>query len=177
MSGRLPQTVQPGRLADAGETLRGSQALDTLSRLAPCLNDTEGVVDVELDFGVDAGRVRTISGHLHATLHLVCQRCLAPMDWPLDVELQLGIVGSEDAAEQLPEQYDPLVIEDGQLDIRALIEDELLLALPIVALHPVGACGIDLPVEAVAEAPPRQETRQPFADLAAMLKAKAEERG
>jgi uncharacterized protein len=172
MSGRLPETVQWDRLTEGGETLRGSLALRRMTRLAGCLLDSEGDVDVELEFGIDAQHVRYLRGHLCTTLHLVCQRCLQPLSYPLDTDICLGLVLSEDEMERLPESYDGYVFDRRAVELKTIIEDELMLALPLVPLHDADQCRIDsayvdaqepaLPVEA--------ERRRPFAGLDALIK-------
>lgn len=174
MSGRLPETVQWDRLTEGGETLRGSMALRGMKRLAGCLLDSEGDVDVELEFGIDAQGIRYLRGHLRTTLHLVCQRCLQPLSAPLDVDISLGLLSSEHEAERLPEVYDPYVVDRRSVDLKAIIEDELMLALPIVPMHDPGHCRID-PTYVAAEEPAQAiepGKRRPFAGLDALMKDK-----
>lgn len=139
-----------------------------------CLLDSEGDVDVELEFGIDARRIRYLRGHLRTTLRLVCQRCLQPLVYPLDIDVCLGLVLSEDEAERLPEFYDAYVFDQRAVALKAIIEDELMLALPLVPLHDTGRCRID-PAYVVAEEPvlaAEAERRRPFAGLDALVKGK-----
>jgi uncharacterized protein len=176
MSGRLPETVQWDRLTEGGETLRGTIALQGMTRLAACLLDDEGDVDVELEFGIDAQKVRYLRGHLHTTLHLVCQRCLQPLACPLDVAMSLGLLLSEDEAERLPGIYDPYVLDRRTVALKTIVEDELMLALPLVPMHDADRCRID-PAYAAAEQPVVRATepgkRKPLAGLGALMKDKA----
>ncbi len=166
--------VHPGRLAESGVTLRGSLPLTAMTRLAGYLHDTEGEVNVELDFGIDAQKVCYVQGRLTATLHLVCQRCLQLLAYPLDLDTALGVTPTEAAAESLPGHYEPVIVEESRLDLGKLVEDELLLALPIVPMHAVDACRID---QRLIDRPESgrvepQETRRPFAGLGELLKEK-----
>jgi uncharacterized protein len=175
MSGRLPETVQWDRLTESGETLRGTLSLHGMTRLAGCLLDCEGDVDVELEFGIDAQQIRYLRGHLCTTLHLVCQRCLQSLSYPLDIDINLGLLLSEDEIERLPEVYDPYVFDQRTVELKGIIEDELMLALPLVPLHDAGQCRID-PTYSVAEepAPPVEAgRRRPFAGLDALMKGKS----
>ncbi len=171
MSGRLPQSVHPGRLAESGATLRGSMPLVAMSRLRESLHDTEGEVEVELTFGIDAQKLRFIQGTLTATLQLICQRCLQAFEYPMRVGIELGLASSESAAEILPGHYEPVVVEEGRLELGKLVEDELLLALPTVPMHATEDCGCTGEwIEPPAAAPDdRQERRRPFADLGKLL--------
>jgi uncharacterized protein len=174
MSGRLPETVQWDRLTESGETLRGAMALKGMTRLAGCLLDGEGSVDVELEFGIDAQNVKYLRGHLRTTPHLVCQRCLQPLSYLLDVDISLGLLLSEDEAERLPEAYDPYVFDHRSVELKTIIEDELMLALPLVPMHDAGRCRID-PAYVAADEPERAiepGKRRPFAGLDALMKDK-----
>jgi len=166
MSGPLPDRIDPLRLAESGRELRGSLPLAALQRLVPSLHDTEGVVEVELS-GTKEGRIRRLDGHLVTTLKMVCQRCLEPMTLPVEVRFRLGLVTSEEQAERLPEALEPLLITEPTLLLAELIEDELILALPIVALHPAdSACAAQIPVVQVEPEEPDEEPRKnPFAVL------------
>lgn len=172
MSGRLPQTIQPARLAETGAVLRGRMGVTGMARLGGYLHDTEGDVEVGLEFGIDEVGTRYIRGHLQAELHLVCQRCLQAYACPLDVEVSLGLAGSEQATEGLPERFEPLVLDEPSMELARLVEDELILALPIVPTHPIGDCGVDRGLVAVQEEEEEATggERHPFAGLAELLK-------
>lgn len=168
MSGSLPDRIDVLRLAETGRTLRGHLPLAALTRLAPTLHTVEGEVAVEMS-GSKAGRVRTLHGRIVTTLSLVCQRCLEPMTVPIDVQFQLGLVTTEEQVERLPEGLEPLLIAEPTLRLAEVIEDELVLALPIVALHPEGsACAARVPaaMAAVQEPVEPEPRKNPFAALA-----------
>jgi uncharacterized protein len=105
--------------------------------------------------------------HLTAAtaLPLECQRCLKPVDTALQLERSFLFVHGEDAAAQLDADSDDDVLAlTRALDLRELIEDELLLALPIVPRH--DACPEPLVApDAEAQA---DEKPNPFAALAAL---------
>ena len=143
MSGRLPETVQWDRLTEGDKTLRGTIALQGMTRLAGCLLDDEGDVDVELESGIDAQKVRYLRGHLRTTLNLVCQRCLQPLSYPLDIDISLGLVLTDDEAERLPEVCDPYVFEQRTAELKSSLEDELMLALRPFPMHGTARCPID----------------------------------
>lgn len=106
--------------------------------------------------------------HLGATTRvpLECQRCLKPVEVPLSVERSFLFVHGEDAAAQLDTDSDDDVLAlTRALDLRELIEDELLLALPIVPRHEVCPVPLVAPadVEDVIDDKPN-----PFAALAVL---------
>jgi uncharacterized protein len=176
MSGRLPQSVQPERLAETGTVLRGSVALKGMTRLAGYLHDDRGDAEVELAFGIDEQGIRYAAGRVRAELQLLCQRCLQPLTLPIDVRTRLAFVHPEEA-ERLPDTYDPLVYDEPSLEVARIVEDELMLALPIVPMHASDACvakfavGATRPPRAEGESKDaRQDRRRPFAGLAELMK-------
>ncbi|MAD27423.1 MAG: hypothetical protein CMK75_05280 [Pseudomonadales bacterium] len=70
----------------------------------------------------------------------MCQRCLEQVVIPLDSECDVGFVETDEAAKQLPRLYEPVIVGEEPLDLISLIEDELLLALPAVPMHPQDTC-------------------------------------
>ena len=140
MSDQLPDTIKPQSLIDTGGQLSGYHKLAAMERLSAMLASNDGIVEARLVFGKDYQGIRFIKGTLKAELLLTCQRCLETVPYPVDLDLSLAILGSEDQAAELPEEYDPLVLESQSLSLSTLIEDELILALPIVAMHPESEC-------------------------------------
>ena len=89
---------------------------------------------MSLDFSRQEDGRRIIRGYISGSVVMDCQRCLEPVEIKLDCDISLGIVDDEEEAELLPDQLDPLVAgEESQL--YELLEDELILALPIVPVH------------------------------------------
>jgi len=140
------EMIEPLALAARGRTLEGRLPISSLSRLLPLLGPVERVmdgpylptqsdVDYLLEFGVDEGGNPRITGSVKATLPLICQRCMETMGFSVSTQTQLGIVSSRAAAQQLPECYDPLLVLDDEITVASIIEDELILALPQVAMH------------------------------------------
>jgi len=112
--------------------------------------------------------------HLRGAPMVQCQRCLAAFAWPLDVCVRLELVRSESELDDAePEGEDDLdapekVLGSRHFDLPALIEDELILAVPTITRHRV--CP-DLP-QALKQVQPMAlgEVRRasPFAALAAL---------
>jgi uncharacterized protein len=141
MSGQLPERIEPLRLAGAGASLQGTVDLSTLSRLAPSLHAIgQETVAVRMHFGVDGEGIYYLRGTLRTVLELTCQRCLGAVRYPVDIEFSLGLAGSADEAERLPDRYEPLVATGESVAVATIVEDELILALPIVAAHADPAC-------------------------------------
>jgi uncharacterized protein len=120
----------------------GSYPLVALERLAPLLHQTEGEVGFWLSFERNADGQRVVRGKISTQLSLICQRCLTPTYFPVEREVLLGVVENLTAADQLPIDLDPLLVE-GLVSVREIVEDELLLALPVVATHERDHCPAD----------------------------------
>lgn len=159
MSEGLPLRVDAVRLAARGAQLRNATPLGAMTRLAVLLTDTTGRVESTLDFSQESGRVR-IDGIAAATLSLTCQRCLEPLAITVEPRFALALVADDDEAARLPDGLEPSIGGDGAVSPLALVEDELLLALPAVPLHEAGHCSA--PVDAPKDAGGRDN---PFAVL------------
>jgi uncharacterized protein len=101
-----------------------------------------------------------------ARLSLQCQRCLGPVPVALDVRRSFLFVADEDAAAlaDADSEHDVLALTRA-LDLRELVEDELVLALPLVPRHEV--CQVPLPLTENPEEPQHEEPN-PFAALAVL---------
>lgn len=114
-----------------------------------------------------------VSLHLDAQTQIVlqCQRCLGSLTHPLHVQQHYVFVADEATAAALDETSDDDILALSQeLDAQALIEDELLLALPLVACHDI--CPTPLPSHnsSAADLPVPDAKPHPFAALAALKK-------
>ena len=170
----IPQTVRASAAIAQQQAYRGEVPLRSLPRLQGLLASADGVLRVALQAGRSAGRER-LRGTVEAELSLCCQRCEKIYSWPLRLELDVCLVHSEEEEEAVLHDADPYLVQDDQLPVCDLVEDETLLALPMLprcescehavqALpEPVGAQDID-----AGETP----TRNPFANLKKQLQGK-----
>lgn len=164
MTQQLPEHIDPFRLVRQNRILSGTLALSRMERLAPLLHTADGVAEVELEFGTDDMGVMCVLGHVKAELHFICQRCMQPMTHVVDAEVALGLVANRDDVDKVAAHYEPLIIEEVPTPLLPIIEDELLLAVPIVALHETGLCAA-LPLSNIVVEPAMQR-ENPFAVLA-----------
>jgi uncharacterized protein len=137
---RLPEFVDPWRLADQGKSFSGQEKLRNLSRIRDLLTRPGGEVAYELRFGRDEGRWPRIKGWVRTTLNLECQRCLGELGVPVDAVLDLAVIEVPGEADALPESCEPVLAEDGRLRLLDIIEEELLLAVPQVPRHEAQDC-------------------------------------
>jgi uncharacterized protein len=134
MSKRLPERVDPYRLADQRRILEGDYALEKMPRLVDAVEQASGQAHVSFEFNRSPQGYAEIKGHIEAELVLVCQRCLGPMDYSVYSKIHLAIVPSDALATQLQNEIDTVVIPE-EMFLRDFIEDELMLSLPLIPRH------------------------------------------
>lgn len=158
----LPVKLDPFRFADNAIRLHGILPVKQLPRLRPSLLTDDGEIDVSLTFGVDEEGLRFVRGHYETSLTLQCQRCMNPLMYGIIGDFALAIVSSEKKGEQLPSRYDPARTTEGMLHVPDMVEDELIISLPIVPMHDSKDCQVKLPLMADSGAPPESEKDNPF---------------
>lgn len=162
----LPERLECG----LEQVFRFDVALEQLTRASEVMADPGGEVHADGRTWVDAhGRTR-LTGRVTGTGRLICQRCLEPFDWAFDQPVDVALVGSDEEAAALPEMIDPMVVERGQLVVLDWLEDEVLLAVPLVPVHPeVASCeGRRMPIGVE-----REQRSLPFAGLAKLVESKS----
>lgn len=105
---------------------------------------TEGVVSelqATICFTQDAQQRLVVSGEARVEVALLCQRCNDCFLQTLSVNYCVSPVLDDKQAKALPSLYDPWIIDQyEQVDLISLIEDELLLGLPLASVHPAEGC-------------------------------------
>lgn len=163
--------------ADAGQ-LDGRWPLAELQRVYDLVPDQARGEAADVHWSAEGERRRPHSVEpqtwlrltAQATVPLECQRCLQPVAVPLALERSFRFVPGEDAAARLDAESEDDVLElTPTLDLRELIEDELLLALPIVPRHE--QCANALPMQHEAEEDD-EPAPNPFAALEALKRGR-----
>ncbi len=135
MIDHLPERLDLLATAEAGRVLQGRIPLASLERVVPVLHSSAGELRVCISLGKYPDGTLYLSGTILGAVELQCQRCLEPMDMPLDLAFRLGIVRSNEAARALHERYEPLIVDGEPTRIAEIVADEVLLALPLVPAH------------------------------------------
>jgi len=122
-----------------GKELRGETGLAELSRLGDMLAKTDGTLTYIVR-GYREGDNDMLKVSLYGTCILRCQRCLGAMAYPVEIVSRLLLLPA-DRLDEVEENDEVDAIEaTSQLDVLALIEEELLLGLPFAPRHPDGEC-------------------------------------
>jgi uncharacterized protein len=156
-------------MVTARRSFAGSLPIQGMARLRELLADASGEAVYTLDFGRDELGMAYLALHVQAPLSLICQRTLEPFIMPVTLDMRLGLISDESEEAGLPPGYEPLLVTDGRVDMAAVIEDELLLAVPLVPVSPdseLPAVAQDPRDDAQAEAP----RENPFAVLRELKK-------
>jgi uncharacterized protein len=175
------------RLADAGACHEFAVSPRQFPRLRPQLAADDGRVAGQVRVSRVSGRP-VVQVTLQAEIPLVCQRCLGRVDVPVEAESLLVVLRDLDEGRGLAPDVEPIVAVDGRVALRDLVEEELLLGLPLVPRHEDRAhCAADEdrgpapgtdagPLarrrerESAAPDEAAQETQTPFAGLGELLK-------
>lgn len=165
LKGLIPLQVDPRKLADAGAALEGNLPLEQLERLTGSVANADGSVHVRLVFGRDEQRTVTFRSELKVEVKMICQRCLELVSLPIHSECEYAVIHEGASSQHLPKHYEVLEVGEETLGVKELVEDELLLALPIVPLHASDVCQAPGP-ETTSKSQENFERSNPFSVLA-----------
>jgi uncharacterized protein len=180
----MARRFSPWNLVDRNASLEGQLSLTDLPQLqdvALSLQELEyQIAGLKDPFGTPA-----LSIVIKGKLQISCERCLQGMSFTVDCNSDLAIKTPVQAAtrsgeHELTDDCDVLIVErDEKLDAFDLLQDEILLALPLVAAHSnIEDCGekvvsVLAPLPALEEkaqtSDAAEQTNKPFADLANLL--------
>ena len=134
---KIPVTLDVRKAAVHDNRYEGYIVLAQLKRLTASLGTIEGNVDVIVKTGTDDQGLNFLKGEAQVTVKLTCQRCNEdmPVDLTADFAYSPVSIGyEEDEENQLPDHYDPIMVNEfGEIGLRDLIEDELILDIPLIA--------------------------------------------
>ena len=166
LSADLPESFDPNVIARDPFAVSVDVPVSVFPRLVDLLTSLNGVVRVTLKASMSPDQRPTTTIGLAGTLEQSCQRCLQPVTVVIDHEHTVEWVADEAELARLDASEDDLDNPDWEFlpmpvppKVRTLdlVEDELILSLPIVPLHEVCA---------LPEATPEPAEDHPFAALA-----------
>lgn len=156
--------------------LHGRLPLPDLSRLSELLSSTQGPPVQWTLKGFQRERIgmrpqAMVTLQVRGALPLICQRCLQAMQYAVDEAVDFRLVAEEPELTQAEiEAEDEALPAINPVDVLSLIEDQLILALPIVPMHDV--CpqrGAPEPTPSRTDEAPAEERQHPFANLRDLL--------
>jgi uncharacterized protein len=130
--------------AKKSESLQGKIAVGRLERVTPSLASLQGEIDFRLQGELDDQRRPNLRLQIAGQVMLTCQRCL--VDFPLDLAMEnrFVLVARESELPDLEEE-DPdvdFLLATNKLNVQELIEDEIILSLPLAPKHSETCAGI-----------------------------------
>jgi uncharacterized protein len=136
----LPTSIDFFKLAEQHAQLKGQFSLVSMLRLKDFLADTEGEVMVEANFNCDLTGKSFVNLKIDTTLLLKCERCLESFKYPVAITTLLSPIFENQVLKEL-QGYEPFLLSKEELvSLQGLVEDEILLALPLVPKHPKAVC-------------------------------------
>jgi uncharacterized protein len=122
-------------LAERGAVLEGTIELAKLGRLKDLLNSCEGSATARMSFRRRHDDMLLLQLQCEADLELVCQRCLEPVVHQVRERVDFAIAENENSLAALPQGLEPIALDGDRLQPATLIEDELIVSLPLVPRH------------------------------------------
>ncbi|PHS14453.1 MAG: hypothetical protein COA86_16075 [Kangiella sp.] len=151
--------IQPRKLALKEGELRFLWDISDFTRLDGLLYSNQGKIEVNVS-GVQDNRHRSlIKARIEGVFQLECQTTFEPLEYKIDTTITYCTVIKEEQINNVEEEFEALLVEDGVVDIKSVIEDELILALPIVSNRAIEETGVkvsygELPKETVKKKNP-----------------------
>ena len=161
----LPETVNFMRQVERNRVIEGVYPLSKFARLNESLQSNDGFISVRIEFGHCVG-FACLRAKVSAKLLVECQRCLKPMETEVTGNIKFALVNSEDEFELLPDELEPYLLEGDEQSIIDIIEDEVLLSLPMVTVHENDCSDFMSRQQEIIKA--EKEASNPFAALKAL---------
>ncbi len=166
MLDQLPEIIDPVVFAERHSHVVGRVGLQRMTRLADFLFNKEGELSADLQFYKE-GKVPIIEGRIQGHLTLTCQSCLKALPWTVDKSVKIGMVQTMEQADRLEEGFEPMVVSDQKMSLPAIIEDEVIIALPDYPRHDNKCMQYSSTEPLVEESEEiKQESNNPFSVLA-----------
>lgn len=165
---QLPRLISPRKLAYGEVVIEGPVESTVMTRLAEAV-DSIGVIDARLAFSIREDGKMIVSGKVSAKLVYQCQRCLQSIPAnAVEVSVSICIVRNEDEAKALSGALDPWIVDEDEVDVYTLVEDELLLSLPVVSYHESECVDASLMSSGDELLEPETKEDNPFSVLSAL---------
>ncbi|RUO81360.1 23S rRNA accumulation protein YceD [Idiomarina tyrosinivorans] len=141
---RIPVQVDPVKCAVKRAQYDGVVPAQTLKRFQELLLEPSQDPIVEIGFGTDPQGLMFFSGKASVEASVKCERCGEPLAVAIEAQFAYAPVTQKQTAEDFPEAYEAIEPNEfGEIALHGLIEDELILAMPLVPKHEPSECSVD----------------------------------
>ncbi len=144
MKTNIPEYIKFEQAKSQDLNINGLLPIKALPRLLDALPHGGSDVHVEIHSDIDVNKRLVLNTQFKVSAGLDCQRCMDAYQHPIVSQLQFLPIFNEEQMELLAPEQEPLLLEDGKINLFKMIEDELLLSLPIIPLHPSADCSVKL---------------------------------
>ena len=132
--------LDPSHSAREAHIYKGFLAINKLSRLMEVVTSDMGYIKAEASFSFIQNNIASIKLEVLAEIELCCQRTLKPFMFNIKSNSLLAIVESEKQMDYLPDEYEAVVMDEGLIKLYEIIEEEILLSIPIIPKAPLKDC-------------------------------------
>ena len=155
--------------AGNGRQISGKVPVAEMPRLLDALGDSQGTLEYLIRGSIDKQGFSVLDVSISGSCQLCCQRCLGAMEHAVRINTRLLLrdqasLDALDSGGEDEEEFDS-ILADPHLDVLDLLEEEILLSLPIAPKHELGVCQVAGGGDA------REEEKNPFAALAKLKRS------
>lgn len=171
---KIPVSIDPYRAAAKKLDCKGIIAKGDLNRLSSMVTDIVDDARVEITFEEDLAGICVMKGTCWVSVVMDCQRCGEPFSFELVSDFKYSPDQKKLEELGLVDDFDTACLNDfGEMNLYDIIEDELILSLPLVPNHSEFECpATDLLKSLNGEELQESKTSKPFAILGELLKGK-----
>lgn len=170
---KLPLTIDAFRAAQRHLNYTGVYSPGQVARVTESVVTVNSDVNVSLSFDIDEHRLTVITGDADVKVTLMCQRCGGIFEHYVQTMYCFSPVANDEQARSLPKAYEPIEIDEfGEIDLLAMIEDEIILSLPVAPVHESEHCEVSEADMVFGQLPEEKTVKpNPFTVLASLKKA------
>ncbi|MCM1512567.1 MAG: YceD family protein [Oxalobacter formigenes] len=132
----------PAGFCREGRQLEGVAKIAELERLSTVCADVSGELRWRVAGGFHSSGYPLLELTVAGSVNLICQRCLEAFPLTLDARTAIVLAGNEEEADEVEDGLDPedpteVIVREKGMDVLVLVEDEVLLTLPLSPRHDV----------------------------------------
>ncbi len=162
--------IDPLDFVQNAGTHHGKIPVDALARLHGFLFDKEGELIYQISGQFDKHEKPSLHLEIKGKIHLSCQRCLGRLSHTVDLQTFLVLVKTEVELDQADEDDTAdAILATPDMDVVSLIEEEIILSLPISSCHTDSECSVQ-ELESINDSLTNKQSEHPFAALLALKK-------
>lgn len=168
---KLPLSIAPTKAAQKKLDYVGVYPASSLKRLRDSVASVDGDMAVSFSFYTDEQNLTVINADIEVVVSMICQRCQKPFSDTFHVVTQFSPVKNQEQIDDLPDYYEAVEVDElGEIDLLAMVEDEIILLLPLAPLHEIEHCEVSKTDFVFGELPDEDDKPNPFSVLANLKK-------